>query len=70
MDIACPFAQGLHDDKVDGTIEVGKCHFIFDKEEPWGKFISKYPLSLWIVCNKDTVAMILQKCKNNIKEPF
>lgn len=58
----------LHDEKIDCPIEVGKCHFIFDKKEIWGKFISEHPLSLWIACSKNTVDLILQKCESNIKQ--
>lgn len=58
----------LHDKKIDCTIEVGKCHFIFDKEETWANFITEHPLSLWIGCCQETACEILSKCKDNFKE--
>lgn len=63
-----PTVVFLHDEKIDCPIEVGKCHFIFDKKVPWEMFISEHPLSLWIACNKNTVGVILQKCRSNIKQ--
>lgn len=58
----------LHDKKIDCPIEVGKCHFIFDKEATWEKFITEHPLSLWIGCCQETACEILEKCKSNIKQ--
>ncbi|TVL96663.1 MAG: hypothetical protein CV087_23440 [Candidatus Brocadia sp. WS118] len=57
----------IHDEKVDCQIEVGKCHFIFDQEMPWNKFIIEHPVSLWIGCTRKSYREVLQKCQSFLK---
>jgi hypothetical protein len=62
----------IHDDKVDGEIKVGKCHFIFENAKSgknavtWNNFIETHPLSLWIACKKPTVRNTLKKFRSNL----
>jgi hypothetical protein len=61
-----PMIVFIHDDKVDSEIEVGKCHFIFDKEVTWDSFVQEHPLSLWIACTNRSVKELLDKCRSNL----
>jgi len=56
----------IHDTKIDCEIEVGKCHFIFDKDDPWEKFIVEHPMSLWVGCTGATFKEVLQECRSHI----
>jgi len=62
-----PTVVFIHDKKVDCTIDIGRCHFLFDKGEPWEDFSESYPLSIWIGCEKNTCNTILTKMESHMK---
>lgn len=53
----------MHDEKIDCPIEVGKCHFIFDRGYPWEKYVTDSPLSIWIGTSSESVDAVFEKCK-------
>ena len=47
-----PLMIFLDESKIDCEIEVGRCHFIFDREEfTWETFIRSYPLAFCVGCH-------------------
>ena len=56
----------LHDTKIDCPVEVGKCHFLFDRGEPWEKVVRRIPLSLWVGCARSTFQQAMDKLKRGM----
>ena len=63
-----PTVVFIHDSKIDCPIEVGKCHFLCDRGEPWTQFASVHPLSLWVACDADTCEVVKSKLTKHMPE--
>ncbi len=61
-----PTVVFIHDEKVNCTIYVRRCHFLFDGGASWEEFYSSYPLSIWTACGKNTCRSILNKLESNM----
>ncbi|MFH1278969.1 MAG: DUF4062 domain-containing protein [Candidatus Eisenbacteria bacterium] len=66
--VKAPTIVFMHDSKIDCPVEVGKCHFIFDRAESWQDFIREHPLSLWIGCTNDSMDGIISRCQEGLNE--
>lgn len=62
-----PAVVFLHDDKIDCPIQVGKCHFLFDRGETWESFIENHPVSIWVACKQSNYENVNEKLKSNLK---
>jgi len=60
----------IHDSKIDCRIEVGKCHFLFDKAAPWEEFVAEYPLSIWVGCDRDSCERVVEKMSKHLPESW
>jgi hypothetical protein len=56
----------VHDKKIDCKIVAGKCHFLCDRNYTWNKLIEKYPLSIWIACDKESCMETLRKFQTEL----
>ncbi|HEX7677873.1 MAG TPA: DUF4062 domain-containing protein, partial [Thermoanaerobaculia bacterium] len=46
-----PIVIFMTSDKINVTIEVGKCHFILDRDYPWDQFATEHPVAFCIGCD-------------------
>ena len=51
-----PLMVFLDESKIDCKIEVGRCHFIFDREYTWDKFMRSYPVAFCVGCHSTNLA--------------
>jgi hypothetical protein len=61
-----PLMVFLDESKIDCKIEVGRCHFIFDREEfTWEDFMKSYPLAFCIGCHATNIERVCKPFKKN-----
>lgn len=69
-----PAVVCIHEEKLDGPVKVGQCHFVFDATWEWSKFVREKPLAFCIGYekrNKSKVkAIIEEKLQFKIIEPW
>jgi hypothetical protein len=49
-----PIVIFITEDKIDCPIEVGKCHFILDRELPWDVFCREHPVAFIVGCRQSS----------------
>src|SRR5262249_19531278 len=47
-----PLIIFVTEDKIDCPIEVGKCHFVLDRELTWTDFIERHPVAFIVGCSQ------------------
>jgi hypothetical protein len=54
----------MHEQKLDGPVQVGRCDFIFEKTTKWDDFIRDKPLAFCIGFHRDRLEKVKEKLKS------
>lgn len=61
-----PIMLIFDDSKIDSTIDVRKCHFIFDNELTWFDVLKKHPIAFCVGCHTNKLDKLSSIIKDNV----